>query len=58
MLEKFLNACTELGNQAKGESRAGSGIDTEETKNEFIEFFGGKINDVLELFEEIKMKKS
>jgi hypothetical protein len=58
MLEKFLDACTELGNQARGVSRAGNGIDTEETKNEFVEFFGGKINDVLELFEKIKMKKS
>ena len=58
MLEKFLDACTELGNQARGESQAGNGIDTEETKNEFVEFFGGKINDVLELFEKIKMKKS
>ena len=54
MLENFLDGCTELGNLARGERRAGSGIDTEETKTEFVEFFSGKIKELLESLEEIK----
>lgn len=58
MLDKFLDDCTELGNLARGERQAGAGIDTEETKTEFVEFFSEKIKELLKSFEEIKMKKS
>ncbi len=54
MLEKFLEAAQELGNQARAENDAGCGISTAEDKLDFIEFFEKKIKDVLDTFEKIK----
>lgn len=42
----FLDACDELGNQARAERDAGSGISTEESRREFIEFFQTRIKRV------------
>lgn len=54
MIEKFLNDCMELGNQARAEESHGNGTDTPETKKEFIDFFEDKLNKLKETLEKIK----
>ena len=45
MLEDFLNACKDLGNEARAEENAGNGIDDKASKEDFIKFFDKKIKE-------------
>ena len=58
LVDKFLEACTDLGDEARAEGSHGNGIEEDEDRAEFIKFFEEKLQAVSTALNKIRKIES
>jgi hypothetical protein len=57
LYEAFLESCQKLGEEARAESSHGSGVETEQDKKDFFQYFGGLVDRNATLLNQMKKEK-